>query len=74
MSRTDKDRPMPVQQADPANRRFQQVGAPPLNGVEWPWKKLWPASQCWCCSNRYWRREKRKKRSGWREDLRRGML
>lgn len=67
MSRTDKDRPYQVQIADPTNQRFRMVGS----HVRWGdrfWKKMHPATQCWCCSNKYWLREKRKRRSGWKRE------
>lgn len=68
MSKTDKDRPYRVQYHDPYNRRFRQIGnLCGFDGIEeYTWRKLWPASQCWCCSNRYWDTEKRKRRSGWK--------
>lgn len=67
MSRTDKDRPYLVQIADPSNQRFRMIVDREL---DWFWKKMAPATQCWCCSNRYWRREKRQQRSGWKREVR----
>lgn len=78
MSRTDKDRPHHIQLADPANRRFAKAGhindwATRELGVytEWTWKKMSPASQCWCCSHRVWLPYKRSRRSSWRREVRR---
>ena len=71
VSRTDKDRPYWVQKADPDNRRFRMIG-----NVRWGtdpdeyfWKKLWPATGCWCCSNKAWLPLKRKTRSGWKREV-----
>lgn len=73
MSRTDKDRPCLVQESDPLNRRFLKVGHHMKNGGhdgdEYFWKKMWPATRCWCCSSRHWRGEKRKRRSSWKGDI-----
>lgn len=68
MSRTDKDRPGNIQYEDPHNRRFRMLGEQGDEG--WTWKKLHPASQCWCCSHRAWIPEKRKRRSSWKRELR----
>lgn len=65
VSRTDKDRPYLVQINDPLNRRFKMV----TGDKHWHWKKMSPASQCWCCSNKHWIGFKRKARSGWRREL-----
>lgn len=66
MSRTDKDRPGEVQAADPLNRRFRKIGCPLWPDdpeSEWPWKRLWPAGQCWCCSpKRVWKSWHRRQR------------
>lgn len=66
MSRTDKDRPGEVQCRDPLNRRFFKIGKAwwgTEDSPEWPWKKLWPATQCWCCSQkRAWRSWHRRQR------------
>lgn len=77
MSRTDKDRPRHIQMADPANRRFAKVGHTDTwttreLGVytEWTWKKMSPAAQCWCCSNKAWLPEKRRRRSSWKREVR----
>lgn len=72
MSRTDKDRPGWVQTADPLNRRFRKKGSYTWwwGEDERVWKKLWPASQCWCCSNRAWLPYKRRRRSGWKREVR----
>lgn len=67
MSKTDKDRPYRVQIADPTNRRFRMVGSDAVK-YGWFWKKMHPATQCWCCSNKYWLREKRKRRSNWKRE------
>lgn len=69
MSRTDKDRRPDLQMADPHNRRFRMPGQ---DGTEnWFWKKLSPASQCWCCSHRAWLPYKRSRRSSWKREVRR---
>lgn len=81
MSRTDKDRPPPVQLADPLNRRFQKVGHMDTwtsrwmgRYTEWTWKKLAPAKQCGCCSYRAFLPEKRRRRSGWRKEVERVLI
>lgn len=67
MSRTDKDRRPDLQQADPLNRRFRMHGQ---DGTEnWFWKKLAPATQCFCCSHRAWLPEKRRRRSSWKREV-----
>lgn len=67
MSKTDKDRPHWIQAADPCNRRFKMPGQ---DGTEeWFWKKLAPATQCFCCSNRAFAPYKRKRRSGWKREI-----
>lgn len=68
MSRTDRTRPGWVQIEDPLNARFKMVGSS-ANEWNWFWKKMWPATQCWCCSSRHWRAEKRKRRSSWKGDI-----
>lgn len=68
MSRTDKDRPYHVQIADPTNQRFRMVGSD-AQTYDWFWKKMHPASQCWCCSHKAWLRYKRKRRSGWKREV-----
>jgi hypothetical protein len=68
VSRTDKDRPYLVQISDPLNQRFRMV----TSQKRWSggfWKKMAPASQCWCCSHRAWLRYKRKRRSGWKKEV-----
>lgn len=67
VSRTDKDRPYRVQIADPTNQRFRMVGSD-ARRWHWFWKKMTPASQCWCCSNRAWLPYKRARRSGWKRE------
>lgn len=71
VSRTDKDRPHRIQIADPCNRRFRMVGNRmwARGNEEYFWKKLSPATQCMCCSHRAWLRYKRKRRSGWKREV-----
>ena len=68
MSRTDKARPHWVQEKDPLNQRFRMV----TSRKRWScgfWKKMHPATQCWCCSHRAWLPYKRKRRSGWKREV-----
>lgn len=74
MSKTDRTRPYWVQEKDPLNQRFRMVG----NVAWWVhvsepeenfWKKMAPATQCFCCSHRTWLPEKRKRRSGWKRGV-----
>ena len=69
VSRTDRTRPYRVQIADPLNRRFRMVGSDATQW-NWFWKKMHAATQCWCCSNKYWTREKRKCRDEWKREAR----
>lgn len=72
MSRTDKDRPYLVQIKDPLNQRFRKKGSytwPRLGTEEHFWKPMWASTTCWCCSNRYYQRFKRKRRSGWKREV-----
>ena len=68
VSRTDKDRPYWVQKTDPDNQRFRHGRVP--QEWDWFWKKMWPATRCWCCSNRHWDRFKGQVRSGWKREVR----
>lgn len=67
MSKTDRTRPYWVQEKDPCNHRFRMCGD---EGDEnWFWKKMAPATQCFCCSHRAWLPEKRRRRSGWKREV-----
>lgn len=69
VSKTDRTRPYWVQEKDPANQRFRMISS---NAQEWNWfwKKMTPATQCWCCSSRHWRSVKRARRSSWKREVR----
>lgn len=69
MSKTDRTRPYLVQIADPLNQRFRMV----TGQKRWSggfWKKMHPATQCWCCSSRHWVTMKRKRRDEWKREAR----
>lgn len=61
MSRTDKTRPYWVQIDDPLNNRFKRIGN------EWHYKPM-VSRTCWCCTNKYYRYEKRVSRTNWRKE------
>lgn len=76
MSRTDKTRPMWVIENDPLYDRFKYVGNVgfPQDGTsEHYWKRVTSCHNSNCCGkNSPWiRKEKTKRRHGWKRELRR---